>query len=142
MSGGGSAVKRREWAERLRRFARWGGTVAEFCDGERVSAPSFYQWRRKLAASGAGVEADLGAGQRAAAEGHGTRETPRTFVPVQLVSATSAAARTVEIRLPNGARVRLPGDDRQLLAAAIVAAGQVSSGAGQPTARQEEPAPC
>ena len=53
----GESERRRAWSERLRRFARWDGTVGEFCDAERVSAPSFYQWKRKLAASGtAGAE--------------------------------------------------------------------------------------
>jgi hypothetical protein len=115
--------KRREWSERLKRFARWDGTVAEFCDAERVSVPSFYQWKRKLAAP----------------------ETPRTFIPVQLASATSAASTTVEIELPNGTRIRLPASDRQLLTAAITAAGQVAvspRGQSASSAEEAEEAPC
>jgi hypothetical protein len=130
------SVKRREWNERLARFTRWGGTVAEFCDTERVSAPSFYQWKRKLAGSGAGVGAGVGKGQCSAADRRSVRETSRTFVPVQLVSTTSAesAGTTVEIELPNGTLVRLPASDRQLLAVAIAAAGQVAALAGVPLA--------
>ena len=44
-------VRRQVWAERLRRYSQSGLTVAAFCDQERVSLPSFYQWRRKLAGS-------------------------------------------------------------------------------------------
>jgi transposase-like protein len=36
------------WRERLRRFRASGMTVARFCQLERVSLASFYQWRRKL----------------------------------------------------------------------------------------------
>jgi hypothetical protein len=42
-------AKRRLWRERLARFARSGKTVAAFCSAERVSVPTFYQWKRKLA---------------------------------------------------------------------------------------------
>lgn len=38
-------------AERLDRFRRSGQTVAQFCDAEGVSAPSFYVWKRTLAAT-------------------------------------------------------------------------------------------
>jgi hypothetical protein len=37
------------WGERLRRHERSGLTVAEFCERECVSVPSFYQWKRRLA---------------------------------------------------------------------------------------------
>ena len=130
MARWGESGKWREWSERLRRFARWGGTVAEFCDAERVSGPSFYQWRRKLAASDAGQPVS---------------ETPRTFIPIQLSPATSAASTTVEIELPNGVFIRLPAPDRQLLTAAIAAAGQVAAPARGPSASREEEAeaaPC
>ena len=46
MSGLDKAVV---WRERLRRQERSELTVAEFCDREGVSVPSFYQWRKKLA---------------------------------------------------------------------------------------------
>ena len=63
MGGGSSARKLAEWRGRLARFRDFEGTVAAFCAAERVSAPSFYQWRRKLAAgSGGGVGGRLGLG--------------------------------------------------------------------------------
>jgi len=124
------SAKRREWGERLARFERWGGTVEAFCRAERVSAPSFYQWRRKLKTH---VEPKRGA------PGGARRETPATFVPVELVSATSSA---VDIELPNGARVRLSAPDRQLLAAAIAAAGRVAGGNCEPCTSRGEAARC
>jgi len=130
MARWGDSVKGREWGERLARFERWGGTVEAFCRAERVSAPSFYQWRRKLKTH---VEPERQA-QR------GTRRVgPQKFVPVQLVSTTSSA---VDIELPNGARVRLSAPDRQLLAAAIMAAGRVALADGKRSVSRGEAARC
>lgn len=36
------------WLERLDRFAESQLTVAEFCQREGISPPSFYQWKRRL----------------------------------------------------------------------------------------------
>lgn len=124
------SAKRREWGERLARFERWGGTVEAFCRAERVSAPSFYQWRRKLKTH---VEPEREAQPGA------RRVGSRKFVPVQLVSTTSGA---VDIELPNGARVRLSASDRQLLAAAIAAAGRVAAAHGEPCTSRGEAARC
>jgi hypothetical protein len=128
MAWWGDSAKRREWGERLARFERWGGTVETFCRAERVSAPSFYQWRRKLKTH---VEPEREA-QRSA-------RRVEKFVPVQLVSTTSAA---VDIELPNGARVRLSAPNRQLLAAAIAAAGRVAAAHGEPCTSRGEVARC
>ena len=48
MLRGSNRVKCQQWTERLERFAKSGQTVSEFCRAEGVSAPSFYQWKRKL----------------------------------------------------------------------------------------------
>lgn len=48
MSRGSNPAKVREWTDRLLRFQNSAVTVAQFCDGEGVSAPSFYQWKRRL----------------------------------------------------------------------------------------------
>lgn len=45
-----SAAKVQEWVDRLARFQSSGLTAAKFCETERVSLPSFYQWKRKLTA--------------------------------------------------------------------------------------------
>ena len=125
-----SSSRRREWVARLARYERWSGTVEAFCRGEHVSAPSFYQWRRRLAAD---VEPHRGA-QR-----DPRQLEPPTFVPVQLMSAASA---TVEIELPNGAHVRLSAPEQQLLAAAIAAAGRVAAADSERSTSRGEAGRC
>src|SRR5271165_5720981 len=44
------AAARELWLDRLARFPSSGLTVAQFCALEAVSVPSFYSWRRRLAA--------------------------------------------------------------------------------------------
>ena len=121
MARGMDPTKRRLWSERLRRFDRCDLTVADFCEAEGVSTPSYYEWRRKLS---------VARGREAAAD---TRPLRPTFLPVQLRSPVPAAA-AVEIHLPNGARVSLTSADVQWLVAAIAAAGQV---AGEAHAQEE-----
>ena len=41
--------KQEVWRSRLRRFESSGMSVTRFCRSERVSVPSFYQWRKRLA---------------------------------------------------------------------------------------------
>jgi transposase len=41
---------RQVWVERLQRFADSGLSPAQFCATEGVSLPSFYSWKRRLAA--------------------------------------------------------------------------------------------
>ena len=36
------------WLDRLNQFAKSDLTVANFCQREQVSLPSFYQWKRRL----------------------------------------------------------------------------------------------
>lgn len=84
----------RHWAQRLRRFESTDATVAEFCRSEGVSSTAFYQWRRKLHD-----------------QPHGGDVSSPRFVPVQLVDEQPSDERQqdgIEIRLPNGALVRLP----------------------------------
>ena len=97
-----------DWRERLSRFAQSELTVAAFCDQEGCSTASFYQWRRKLQA--------------------GERPQASAFVPVALDASRlcGAVQRCVEIDLPGGATVRVPGDataarQRELIAAIVQA---------------------
>ena len=118
--------KRWEWSERLRRFERCDLTVAAFCEAEGVSLPSFYQWRKRLGARG-----------RQARPG-GTGRMRPAFVPLQFAEPAPA---TVEIHLPNGVRVCLPGNDRQGIAAAIAAAALAPT-TKQPNATRVEEHAC
>ena len=48
MASRSNAGEDAEWRKRFERFRRSGLTVARFCEGERVSVPSFYYWRKKF----------------------------------------------------------------------------------------------
>ena len=99
MSRGASAEK--QWRERFRRFARSKLSVTEFCRRERVSTPSFYQWRQKLADS--------------SSNGPSRRSPTRArFVPVQV-----ATAGDLQVNFPNGVRLTLPVSDPELVRMSI-----------------------
>jgi hypothetical protein len=93
MSRGAHVRKRSEWLDRLRRFSRSNLSVTEFCRREKVSVPSYYQWRRKLADATSEVNA---------------RPQPATFIPVQVASSAD-----LQVTFPNGARLTLPAHNRQ-----------------------------
>jgi len=94
------AVTRRQWADRLVRFRRSGQTVAQFCAAEGVSEPSFYVWRRTLAA-----------------------DTPAApgpaLVPIRLTPSPVPTA-VIELSLPGGAVVRFPADIRPDVLVAVL----------------------
>lgn len=83
------AATRQAWVERLARFPHAGLSPAQFCAREGVSLPSFYAWRRRLAA--------------APAPPPGPDSGPR-LLPVRLPAPGAA----VELVLPGGAVLRLP----------------------------------
>lgn len=88
------AWTREVWVERLGRFPESGLTPAQFCAVEAVSLPSFYSWRRRLAA-----EAQQPPAPHVAADA----ASPR-LLPVRLQALPPA----VELVLPTGAVLRLP----------------------------------
>ena len=103
---GSRAERRQLWLERMQRFTSSGLKVAEFCQSESVSIPSFYQWRKKLSPTAA---PDAGA---------------QKFLAVRLASSDP-----LEIHLPNGARICVPGNDLSLslIDMVIAAVGRVPS---------------
>jgi hypothetical protein len=88
----------RQWRERLARWQRANVSVAEFCRRERVSQPSFYQWRRRL------------------------RPRPSGRAPrfVELPALPRAAA--VLVTLPSGAVVTLPAQTSADMVGAVIRA--------------------
>ena len=78
--------------------------MARFCDKERVSAPSFYQWRRKLAGMDE-LRRESDATQSLAL---GESKNGSAFQAVEVLPAASAAT----IRLPNGIEIELGSDLR------------------------------
>jgi hypothetical protein len=106
-------TKRTEWRKRLGRFAGSGETVAMFCAAERVSVQTFYRWKRKLAREPEECE------PRQASSPLSERRAG-AFLPVRIEGTAE-----VEIELPNGTLVRVPGTDLGAIEAAIAAAGRV-----------------
>ncbi len=95
------AATRRQWAERVERFRRSGQTVAQFCAAEGVSEPSFYVWRRTLAAD--------------------TPATPHpALVPIRLTPSPPSPTAVIELALPSGVVVRFPADIRADLLVAVL----------------------
>jgi transposase len=86
------AAARAAWVDRLRRFAQSGLRPAPFCAQEGVSLPSFYAWKRRLAAAvGPAPALDAGA-----------QREPR-WLPVRLPDP----AAPLELALPSGAVLRI-----------------------------------
>ena len=99
--------KRSQWRKRFQRFGRSKLTVTEFCRRERVSVPSFYEWRRKLSDPSPG--------------GRTTRSTERaSFIPVQVTPAIG-----LQVEFPNGVRLTLPSSDQELVRMSIDTIAQV-----------------
>jgi hypothetical protein len=113
MARSGDAALRRVWEDRLRRYACSDVTVAGFCERERVSVPSFYHWRRKIADS---PQRSGTSGSKEIAQ----RRPLQAFVPVRITQSA-----TIQMRLPNGVEFSLPASDEVLLTAAITAAGRL-----------------
>ena len=84
-------VTRRLWGERLDRFRQANQTVAQFCAAEGVSVPSFYVWKRTLASDATAPD-----------------PVRPTLVPIRLTP--SPAGTPIEVVLPSGTVLRVPGD--------------------------------
>ncbi len=84
------AFSREVWLDRLARFPLSGLTPAQFCAVEAVSLPSFYAWKRRLAAEA-----------RAPSQGV---DRSADLLPIRLTPTAPA----IELVLPTGAVLRLP----------------------------------
>ena len=84
----------RRWCGVLRRWGRSGKTVRAFCVAEKLSEPSFYAWRRKLA---------LRDGTPVTSRRGGRRSAAPLFLPVRLAEGGGAPAEgLLEVRLSSG----------------------------------------
>jgi hypothetical protein len=105
------AAPRELWLDRLARFPSSGLTVAQFCALEAVSVPSFYLWKRRLAAPPLNPTA---AHDQASAPG-------ARLLPGRLPVAAAA----VELVLTSGAVLRLsPGCDLAWVRSLVTALGE------------------
>ena len=96
MPRGSSPIKVQQWTERLERFAQSGQTVVQFCQDERVSQPSFYQWKKRLADQASPTPAN-------------SKSSRSAFRAVEITSPSLSAT---TIRLANGIEIDLGGDLR------------------------------
>ena len=92
MAGSLDSQKVRQWRQRMGRFHQGRQSVTVFCRTEGVSAPSFYQWRKRPARRPR------------------RREEAAGFRPVRLVAAAG-----VVVQLPGGTRLEVPISDPQAL---------------------------
>lgn len=99
--GSRSDAASRRWVERLERFATSSHTVVAFCAAEGVSESNFYLWRRRLAQPLA------------------TASNQPNVVPIR-VTPPPALATPIELALPSGTVLRLPGDARPEFIVAIL----------------------
>lgn len=114
MLRGSNPAKVQEWTDRLLRFQKCTMTVAQFCEREGVSVPSFYHWKRKLH--------DQSSPQRPARKARRTEQAKRTgrrkvgqskkrlaFQAVQLVSSSrpSISDPALAVCLPGGIQVEV-----------------------------------
>ncbi len=100
------AFTREVWLDRLARFPSSGLTAAQFCALEVVSLPSFYAWKRRLAAEVPAPDTDPCPSNPPA---------PR-LLPVRLPSAGAP----LELVLPSGAVLRISaGADETALRALL-----------------------
>jgi hypothetical protein len=106
------AATREVWLDRIARFPHSGLTPAQFCALEAVSLPSFYAWKRRLAALVPGPEAE---------PDRGVGPGPR-LLPVHLAPPGG----TPELVLATGAVLRLPpGCDLAWVRSLAAALGEV-----------------
>lgn len=95
---------RSEWQARLERWQKSGLGVREFCAGEDVGEPVFYQWRKKL-----GWKARERREKSVAGPIKSLQQA--LFLPLEIARATSVnAAAPIEIELPTGCKIRVPHD--------------------------------
>lgn len=102
------------WQQRLDRYLQSKQTVADFCQAEGISVPSFYQWKRRLVAERRVDEAPRR--EVAVGKSEPIRCEPVSTPFTELV--VTGQADTAHARLPNGISISLGGDAS--IAAAIV----------------------
>jgi hypothetical protein len=101
---------REVWRDRLARFPLSGLTPAQFCALEAVSLPSFYSWKRRLAAEALSADTSLD---------HNDAARPR-LLPVRLHSSTA----NLELVLTTGLVLRIPpGCDTTWVRSLVTALG-------------------
>lgn len=91
------------WRRVLKRQAKSGLSIAEFCREESVAQPSFYGWRRTIR------QRDEGSGKNSdrRRQDRGSEAKRSAFVPVRVEELTEREP--ISIRWPGGVRIDVPG---------------------------------
>jgi hypothetical protein len=97
-----------EWQHRLERFATSETSLDVFCLQEGVSRSTFYRWKRRL------VNGIPELPEASSTEPSQSGSSEPLFLPISLKTPR------VEIELPNGGVVRLPGDVKRSVLTAVV----------------------
>ncbi len=116
------------WLDRLHRHFQSGQTIAQFCAAEGFSAPSFYQWKRRLAAT---LGEDPGTGRKV------SRRQKTSFSEVQIVGESAPAS----VSLPGGIHLQL-GSDVGIVATIVDRVLQHACPAGALVLEPGKPKPC
>ena len=116
MGRAADAVKWEAWRQRLRDFAGGTESVAEFCDRSGVSESSFYVWRCKLRSLPVGDNGATVAVAEPTTAARNSAALPISFLPIEITASSN-----VEVLLPRGARVIVPGHDHAALRTIIAA---------------------
>lgn len=124
MSRGPDTAKLALWRRRLRECEQGTETVAAFCGRLGVSLASYYHWRQKVLLTKESSTAEkMAAESRAPARAQSRGAVPAlSFLPVEI---TGGARSVIEVLLPNGARVLIPGGEHEALRIAIAAAAGI-----------------
>jgi hypothetical protein len=103
------------WRGRIWRYKRSGLTVTRFCEQEGVSAPSFYQWRKRFAAHPAPDR----------------RPAQRDQQPAFRQLTLAPGGGVMSIELAGGARMELPAENLPLVRAVVAELLQAERGRSQ-----------
>ena len=129
MVRGSNSVKVQEWTGRLLRFHKSDVTVAQFCQGESVSQPSFYYWKSKLRDQLLPTESPK---RRPASSRNRTNKRP-AFKPVQVTSSSQPCASqpALTVRMSGGIQIEVADnpDAIQAVMRELLNAEKVGSGA-------------
>ena len=112
MSRSVDTVKLLKWQQRLKKLKNSGLTVAAFCRQEEISATSFYYWSRRVKEAGSVVD------------------MARSDASKSVVRQSAELGDNVEVSIGEHVRIRLSGNDRELITA-VLASLQSSVVAGK-----------
>jgi hypothetical protein len=122
---------RKTWRNRIDRQQRSGQTIAQFCQQEGISTPSYYQWKRKL--QGEQPARQKRATTRRKAKVPKRRQAKETIPSVsspfvQLPMPAPPSCPWIEVVLSEGTIVRLPQQNLAALKAVLGALGNNTVG--------------